>query len=322
MSKIIVSARVTMRKSHRPLFVTIFLVLGLSVGPSARAIAAEVQQTFDSPKAAVDALVTAAQNGDMKTLGSILGSDAEPILSSGDPVADRNARDNFAANYREMHRIAYDAQGRVILYLGAGNWPFPIPLIKKNGAWEFDTASGETELLNRRIGQNELLTIGVLKELTRAQQEYANEEREGGSVKQFARKILSDPGTHDGLYWAAAESEPASPIGPLIASATAEGYKKGSNGNPVPFHGYYYRVLTQQGVHAPGGPRNYLVNGKMTRGFAFLAYPAEYRSSGVMTFMVNQDGVIVQKDLGANTGQVVKAMTKFNPDRTWEQVLE
>jgi Protein of unknown function (DUF2950) len=322
MSKIIVSARGIMRKPHRPLSVIIFLVLGLSVGPLARADAAGAQQTFDSPKAAVDALVTAAKNGDMKTLGSILGSDAEPILSSSDAVADRIARDNFAAKYQEMHRIAYDAEGRVILYLGAGNWPFPIPLIKKNGAWEFDTASGQAELLSRRIGQNELHTIGVLKELTRAQQEYANEEREGGSVKHFARKILSDPGTHNGLYWAAAESEPASPIGPLVASATAEGYEKGSNGNPVPFHGYYYRVLTQQGIHAPGGARNYLVNGKMTRGFAFLAYPAEYRSSGVMTFMVNQDGVIVQKDLGANTRQIATAMTKFNPDRTWEQVLE
>src|ERR1700719_916644 len=218
-----------------------------------------------------------------------------------------------------MHRVAYDAQGRVILYLGAGNWPFPIPLIKKNGAWEFDTASGEAELLNRRIGQNELYTIGVLKEWARAQQEYANEEREGGSVKQFARKILSDPGTHDGLYWAAAESEPASPIGPLVASATAEGYKKGSNGNPVPFHGYYYRVLTQQGVHAPGGARNYLVNGKMTGGFAFLAYPAEYRSSGVMTFIVGEDGLVYQKDLGKKTDALAKATNEYNPNSSWKR---
>ena len=261
----------------------------------------------------MNALATAAETGDMKTLRSILGSDAEPILSSGDPVADKNARDNFATKYREMHRIAYDTQGRVILYLGADNWPLPIPLVKKGAAWEFDTASGEAELLYRRIGQNELHTIGVLKELARAQQEYANEEREGGSSKQFARKILSDLGTHDGLYWAVADGEPESPIGPLVASATEQGYKRSSSGNPIPFHGYYYRILTRQGAHAPGGAKNYLVNGKMTRGFAFLAVPAQYRSSGVMTFMINQDGVVVQKDLGSKSGQVASRMTAFNP---------
>jgi hypothetical protein len=322
MSKIIVNVRVTMRKTHRPLFVTIFLILGLLVGLSTWTYAADTQRTFDSPGAAVDALVTATEAGDMKTLRSILGSDAEPILSSGDPVADQNARDNFAAKYREMHRSTYDAQGRIILYVGAENWPLPIPVVKKDNAWLFDTSAGAAELVYRRIGQNELHTIGVLNELTRAQREYASEERGGGSTKQFARKILSDPRTHNGLYWTVAECEPVSPIGPLVANATAEGYKRVTDGNRVPFHGYYYRILTQQGVHAPGGARNYLVNGEMTRGFAFLAYPADYRSSGVMTFMFNQDGVIVQKDLGAKTAQVATAMTKFNPDRTWDQVIE
>jgi hypothetical protein len=198
----------------------------------------------------------------------------------------------------------------------------PIPLVRKDNAWLFDTSAGAAELVYRRIGRNELYSIGVLKELARAQQEYADEEREHGSTKQFARKILSDPGTHNGLYWAVVEGEPESPIGPLIANATAEGYKRGSGGKPVPFHGYYYRVLTQQGVHAPGGARNYLSNGKMMHGFAFLVIPAEYRASGVMTFMVNQDGVIVQKDLGAKTGQVANAITAFNPDKTWDQVVE
>jgi Protein of unknown function (DUF2950) len=158
--------------------------------------------------------------------------------------------------------------------------------------------------------------------LARAQEEYANAAPEGGSARQFAAKILSDPGTHNGLYWAVAEGEPESPIGPLVASATAAGYKRGSSGNPTPFHGYYYRILTRQGVHAPGGAKNYLVKGKMTRGFAFLAFPAEYRSSGVMTFLINQDGIVVQKDLGANTGQVASEMTAFNPDKTWDQVIE
>ena len=158
--------------------------------------------------------------------------------------------------------------------------------------------------------------------MARAQEEYASKARDGGSIKQFAQKIHSDPGTHNGLYWAEANGEPESPIGPLIASATAEGYKRGSGGNPTPFHGYYYRIITKQGVHAPGGAKNYLVNGKMTRGFAFLAFPAEYRSSGVMTFMINQDSVVVQKDLGANTQQIASEMTEFNPDKSWDQVIE
>ena len=280
MSNMIVNVGVKGVRAHRLLFVTIFLLVCLLVCPRAWTEDSSAQQTFDSPEAAVKALVVAAEAGDMQTLRSILGSHAEPIISSGDPVADKTARENFAAEYRQMHRIAYDDQGRVTLYLGADNWPLPIPLIKKDGAWVFDTASGEAELLYRRIGQNELYTIGVLEGLARAQEEYASEARDGGSIKQFAQKIHSDPGTHDGLYWAVAEGEPESPIGPLIASATAEGYKTGSGGNPTPFHGYYYRIITKQGIHAPGGAKNYLVNGKMTRGFAFLAFPAEYRSFG------------------------------------------
>jgi len=217
-----------MRKTHRPLFVTIFLlILGLLVGLSTWTYAADTQQTFDSPGAAVDALVTATEAGDMKTLRSILGSDAEPILSSGDPVADQNARDNFAAKYREMHRSTYNAQGRVILYVGAENWPLPIPVVKKDNAWLFDTSAGAAELVYRRIGQNELHTIGVLNELTRAQREYASEERGGGSTKQFARKILSDPRTHNGLYWTVAEGEPVSPIGPLVAKRHRRGVQEG-----------------------------------------------------------------------------------------------
>jgi Protein of unknown function (DUF2950) len=321
MSNIIVNAGATIASASRPLFITTLLTLCLLACPCAWADTSAAQQTFDSPEAAVKVLVTAAEADDMNALRSILGSDAEPILSSGDPVADKNARDNFAAKYREMHRIAYDDQGRVMLYLGADNWPLPIPLIKKDGTWVFDTASGKAELLYRRIGQNELYTIGVLKEFVHAQEEYANETRDD-DTEQFARKILSDPGTQDGLYWAVANGEPESPIGPLIASAVDEGYKRDRGGNATPFHGYYYRILTRQGVHAPGGAKNYLVNGKMTRGFAFLAVPAEYRSSGVMTFMINQDGIVVQKDLGANTNQIASEMIEFNPDNSWDQVIE
>ncbi len=280
------------------------------------------QQVFASPDAAVSALVAADKADDMKALSSILGPDADQLLSSGDPVADKNARDDFARRYNEMHRLEYDDQGRVILYVGANNWPTPIPLVKKSGGWVFDTAAGKDELLYRRIGRNELFTIKVLEDLADAQSEYASDAHDGESAGQFARKILSDTGKHDGLYWEAAEGQPESPIGPLVATAAAEGYKKDTGGNPVPFHGYFYKVLTKQGRNAPGGAKNYLVDGKMTNGFAFLAYPADYRNSGVMTFMINQDGVIVQKDLGPDTVKSASAIAGYNPDKTWQEVDE
>ncbi len=286
---------------------------------SSAAATAAGQQVFPSGTVAAKALVAAAHTDDMAALSSILGGDAKEILSSGDPVADNNARDNFVAKYDEMHRLAYDDKGRVTLYLGADNWPFPIPLVKKADGWVFNTASGKRELLYRRIGPNELFTIDVLADLAEAQQEYASETLDDGGVKHFAQKIQSDPGKHDGLYWPVSSGEEESPIGPLIADATAEGYKTGT-GTPIPFHGYYYRVLTRQGKNAPSGAKDYLEEEKMTQGFAFLAYPATYRASGVMTFMINQDGVIVQKDLGADTAKVASETTEYNPDATWREV--
>src|SRR3984893_6034657 len=303
-----------------PLSVLLFACL--SVAPFASADDTSAQKVSPSPHAAVSALVAADKADDTKSLSSILGPDADQVLSSGDPVADKNARDDFARRYQEMHRLAYDDQGRVILYIGAGNWPVPIPLVKKNGGWVFDTAAGKDELLYRRIGRNELFTIKVLEDLADAQTEYACEARDGESSGQFARKILSDSGKYNGLYWEAAEGQPESPIGPLVASATAEGYKRDGSGSPIPFHGYYYKVLTKQGSNAPGGAKNYVVNGKMTNGFAFLAYPAEYRVSGVMTFMINQDGVIVQKDLGPDTAKLASSIAEYNPDKTWQEVDE
>jgi len=277
-------------------------------------------RVFPTAGAAVRALVAAAKAGDSKAeVSMVLGSDASDLLSSGDAVADDNARKNFLRRYDEMHRLAYDADGRVILILGAHNWPFPIPLVKKDKGWIFDTAAGEQELLFRRIGANEIYTIDVLGNLVDAQMEYATEARDQSGVKQYARRILSDEGKHDGLYWPVAQGQPESPIGPLIATAVAQGYKKGVTGQPIPFHGYIYRVLTGQGKDAPGGAKSYLVKGKMTRGFAFQAYPVEYRSSGVMTFMVNQDGIVLQKDLGPETAEVAQEMTRYNPDDTWEE---
>jgi hypothetical protein len=206
----------------------------------------------------------------------------------------------------------------VVIYLGADNWPGPIPIVQKDGGWIFDTTAGKDELIYRRIGHNELFTIEVMENLASAQRDYADQAHDG--VRQFARYILSDPGKQNGLYWAAAEGAPPSPIGPLVADATKMGYKGNARETPTPFHGYFYKVLTRQGKNAPGGRKSYVVNGKMTGGFAFLAWPAEYRSSGVMTFMINQDSVLVQKDLGPGTSDIANDTTEFNPNSTWEQV--
>ncbi len=295
------------------------LAVCLLLASTALAATSSGHQVFPSVTAAAKALVAAARTDDMAALSSILGGDAKEILSSGDPVADNNARDNFVAKYDQMQRLAYDERGRAILYLGADNWPFPIPLVKSGDGWVFDTEAGKRELLFRRIGRNELFTIDVLADLADAQQEYASEIRDNGNVRQFAQKIQSGPGKHDGLYWPVSSGEEESPIGPLIADATAEGYKTGA-ATPIPFHGYYYRILSRQGKNAPGGAKDYLVEGKMTQGFAFLAYPATYRASGVMTFMINQDGVIVQKDLGTDTAKVANEITEYNPDKSWEEV--
>jgi len=315
-------SRVKISRARPAAVLSALLLALLFFPPLASAQEAAEQQVFPSPNAAVTALVAASKADDMKTLSSILGPDADQVLSSGDPVADNNARNDFVNRYEEMHRLAYDDQARVILYVGAENWPVPIPLVKKNGGWVFDTAAGKEELLYRRIGRNELFTIKVLEDLADAQTEYASEARDCEDTAHFAQKILSDTGKHNGLYWETPEGQPESPIGPLVASATAEGYKRDNSGNPIPFHGYYYKTITRQGKNAPGDAKNYLVNGKMTNGFAFLACPAEYGASGVMTFMINQDGVIVQKDLGPNTARLASEIAQFNPDKTWQEVEE
>jgi len=284
-------------------------------------LAAQEQRVFGSPVEAATALFAAVKSDDTAALGWILGPDSQQLLASGDPVADKNAMAQFSREWDQMHRLAYDDQGRVIIYLGSDNWPAPIPIVKKDDGWIFDTAAGKGELIYRRIGRNEIYTIAVLENLVSAQQEYQSEDHEG--VRQYARYMVSDPGKQNGLYWETAEGSPPSPIGPLIADATRQGYKvqkREESATVAPFHGYFYKLLTSQGKNAPGGAKNYLVDGKMTGGFAFLAWPAEYRSSGVMSFMVNQDLVIVQKDLGPDTAAIAKDMSVFNPDSTWEQV--
>jgi len=270
------------------------------------------QKTFSSPQAASTALVAAVESNDEKAMLEILGPDAQEVISSGDKAEDAQDRSDFIRRYHEMHRLVKEPDG-FTLYVGAENWPVPIPVVQRDRAWYFDTATGKREILYRRIGRNEISTISVCQELVVAQREYYSTQHE------YAQKIFSDEGQHNGLYWEARGGEPQSPIGPLIASAVAEGYAKRPDGAPTPYRGYYFRILTRQGKNSAGGPKSNIVDGKMTEGFAFVAYPAEYRSSGVMTFIVNQDGVVYQKDLGWKTDVLAKAMKEYNPGSGWQK---
>jgi hypothetical protein len=273
------------------------------------------QKTFSSPEDAGNALVTAAQNNDEKTMLDILGPDGKQIVSSGDDAEDAESRASFVQRYQQMHRLVKEPDGNTILYIGAENWPTPIPLVNNSSSWYFDTEAGKKEILYRRIGRNEISTISVCQELAAAQKEYYSAQH-----NEYAQNIFSDEGQHNGLYWKAAEGESQSPIGPLVASAFVTGKSQG--GAPTPYRGYYYRMLTRQGKNGLGGAKSYIANGKMTEGYAFVAYPAEYRSSGVMTFIVNEDGVVYQKDLGKKTDTLAKDMKEYNPNSSWQKSEE
>jgi hypothetical protein len=274
------------------------------------------QKTFSSPEDASNAMVTAAQNNDEKALLDILGPDGKQVVSSGDDTEDANGRANFVQRYQQMHRLVKEPDGTTTLYIGAENWPTPIPLVNNGNAWYFDTEAGKKEILFRRVGRNEMSAIRICQELAAAQKEYSTQHNE------YAQKIFSDEGQHNGLYWKAASGEPQSPIGPLVARAVARGYVDSLEGAPTPYRGYYYRLLTRQGKSAPDGAKNYIVNGKMTVSFAFVAYPAEYRSSGVMTFIVGGDGLVYEKDLGKKTDARARAMKEYNPDSAWQKTVE
>jgi Protein of unknown function (DUF2950) len=274
-------------------------------------------RVFASPDEASNALLAAAKSGDQNALLAIFGPDSKEVIYSGDAVQDKNTATAFAAGYGVMHRWRNMPDGTQMLMVGADNFPFPIPL-KKNadGQWFFDTAAGKDEVLNRRIGRNELAIIEASGAVADAQAEYFSQLHDGEKTKQYASKFISDPGRQNGLYWKPADGQPASPLGPLAAFATAEGYSAKPEGHTA-FHGYYFRMLKGQTDKAPGGAKDYMVNGKMTGGFAFVAYPAEYGNSGVMTFIINQDGVLLQKDLGKTTTETATAMNAFDPDPSW-----
>ncbi|WP_035359290.1 DUF2950 domain-containing protein [Edaphobacter aggregans] len=317
-----------MSLNHRRVAFTIRLLLLAIVLPLAACKKSETPEkpsisVFASPDNAGNALLAAERSGDQNALLALFGPDSKQVIYSGDAVEDKNAADAFVARYGVMHRWRKLPDDSLGLLVGADNFPFPIPLKKNNdGKWFFDTAAGREEVLNRRIGGNELAIIEVCRAVADAQGEYFSRPRDGEKTKQFAVKFLSDPGRQNGLYWKSAEGQPASPLGPLAANASAEGYRANPEGSHTTFHGYNFRMLTGQTDKAPGGAKDYVVNGKMTGGFAFVAYPAEHGNSGVMTFMINQDGVLLQKDLGKNTTEIAAAMTRFDPDPGWTIVAQ
>ena len=277
------------------------------------------QEAFDTPESAVEALVGAAKQGDKAKLLDILGPEGEDVISSGDPVADTNARDSFVSAYDEKHALEAEAKEANILILGAEEWPFPIPIVARNGKWEFDTGAGHEEILLRRIGRNELSAIQASLAYVAAQNEYAALDVDGRRPAAYAQRIVSSAGTKDGLYWPRSEGDTQSPLGALFAEASEEGYAPGG-ATPAPYHGYYYRILKRQGGGAENGAFDYVVDGRMIGGFGLLAYPAQYGNSGIMTFMVNHDGVVLQKDLGPDTEDLASEIEAFAPDETWTKV--
>lgn len=277
------------------------------------------QQGFASPQQAVVTLVAAVQHEDDSVLLAILGPDAQDLIASGDPVADRNSRTRFLEVFSEKHRLEQEGADRTQLIIGNKDYPFPIPIRRYEDTWAFDTVAGREEILNRRIGRNELHTIEVMRVYTEAQREYASSRHHGGNPT-FAQKLTSNEGQKDGLYWPVAEGEVESPFGPLIARATEEGYTGALDLDPPqPFHGYFFKILKAQGPHANGGAFNYVVGGRMVLGFALVAYPARYETSGIMTFIINQEGVIFEKDLGEDTAETALAMIDFDPDDSWQK---
>jgi len=276
------------------------------------------QKSYKTPQDAVDALVASAKTDDPKAALAVLGRDGEDIISSGDKVSDDAVRQRFVASYEAKHQIAMDGDNKATLVIGDDDYPFPIPLIRKSGLWSFDTDTGRREILFRRIGHNELDAIQTSLAYVDAQNEYADKDRTGAGPGVYAQRFVSEAGKKDGLYWPTAPGEEESPLGELFAKASRQGYRAGQGRSP--YHGYYYKILTRQGPAAAGGALDYVVKGKMIGGFALVAYPDEYRNSGVMTFMVNHDGTVFQKDLGPDTENIAEAMTAFNPDKSWTKV--
>lgn len=309
------------RKKHATGLRSCLAGLGLIVAFIISSTPASAQKMFSSPEEAVKAAIAAARSNNDKELLAIFGAQAKEILFSGDPVADKQRRAEFVAAYDQANRLSTDGEDRILI-AGKQDWPFPIPIVKKGQSWMFDTEQGKQEVLNRRIGGNELFTIQTMLAIVDAEREYAMKDRDRNGLLEYAQKFLSDPGKKNGLYWEAKAGEPESPLGPIMVQARSQGYGAKITTAPGPYHGYNYRILTAQGKDAPGGAYSYLVKGKMIGGFAVVAYPAEYGNSGIMTFIVNYDGKVFQKNLGPNTAAAAKSMKEYNPDKTWTEVKQ
>ncbi len=287
-----------------------------------RAAAAD-EQTFAAPQDAVNALVAAATNHDTNALHAIFGPEGHALISP-DAVQTTEAFKMFVQRLAEKVQLATNSDSNVTVEIGADGWPFPIPLVKRGGQWFFDTAAGKQEILARRIGMDETGAMNVCSAYVAAQREYASQDRLGDGVLAYAQFLHSTPGTHDGLFWPTKQpGEELSPLGPLVAQARVEGYHRTAkmlNDEQAPYHGYYFKILTRQGKHAPGGKYDYIINGRMIAGFALVTWPAEWGNTGVMTFIVNQQGKVYQKNLGAKTAKIASAMTTYDPDDTWTLV--
>lgn len=308
-----------MRSWHWIRLVALAAAVAFSATAAGATAATATQQTFGSPDEAVKALMVAVKAHDPKAMFAVLGAGSRKVIDSGDKVADHNGREKFAAAYDEANKIEMQGDAKAVLSVGKDAWPFPIPVVKAGDAWRFDAKQGAEELLNRRIGRNELAAIQALGAYVDAQREYYLLNPTKDKLLHYAQKVVSTQGKRDGLYYPTKEGEQPSPLGRLFASASAAGYKADAAGKPVPYYGYYYRVLKGQGADAKGGAYDYVAKGKMIGGFAMLAYPASYGNSGVMTFVVNQDGVVYEKDLGPNTAAAAQKVTKYNPDGTWKK---
>jgi hypothetical protein len=312
----------TMQSTRAGIIATTAIALAVSL-TFVGAIGAGDQKTFATPQDATTALVAAARAGDRPALEGIFGAESHDLFFSGDDVADLKALANFAEWADESTELTENEDDTVDVVVGEEEWPLPMPLVKSDAGWRFDTAAGKEELINRRIGANELSAIDVCRAFVDAQMVYASQDRDGDGVKEFASKILSDDGKKNGLFWNAAKhgGEP-SPIGPLAATASDEGYKRKEAGKRMPFHGYVFRILAKQGKNAPGGKKDYMVKGNMTGGFAVLAHPAEYGVSGIMTFVINRHGILFQKDLGKKTESLASTIDAYDPDDSWSVVKD
>jgi hypothetical protein len=281
------------------------------------------QKLFGSPDEAAGVLKDAVAAKDRRTLVAVFGPEGRQLIFTGDRVEEDNDLTAFAARMSEYLRVDQEAPNKAVLYVGQNNWPFPIPIIKGEGGWFFDTVAGKDELLNRVIGENELNAIAVCRAYVAAQKEYARKDRMPDHVTQYAQHFMSSEGKKDGLYWPVGQGEEMSPMGPLVAEAQREGYlTQPKSGKHHPYRGYFFHILTAQGESAPGGKMSYLVDGRLVKGFAMVASPDKWGSSGIMTFLVNQDGKVYQKNLGEQTAEIVKTMTEYNPDSTWEEVKQ